>query len=163
MNAEYFKRMDFDRFYEMSAPVIEGAVKGFDTRKLAQAVQSRITFLKDIPEMLDFLAVLPDYEISLYENKKQKTDAAVSLSALNTAIKALENVSPDDWNNEYLYAELQNLAAANGLKNSQILWPVRVALSGKLSTPAGATELLELLGKTESLARMETGAGKLRT
>ncbi|MCL2703549.1 MAG: glutamate--tRNA ligase [Defluviitaleaceae bacterium] len=166
MNAEYFKRMDFERFYAMSAPIIENALSGaklsFDTHKLAQAVQSRVTFLNEVPEMLDFLPALPNYDITLYENKKQKTDVSIALSALEKSIQALTGIPAAGWQNDRLYAALQNLAAENGLKNSQILWPVRIALSGKLSTPVGATELLELLGKDESLVRITTGIESLR-
>ena len=166
MNAEYFKRMDFDRFYEMAAPIIEASLaeanQALDTRKLAQAVQSRITFLADIPEMLDFLVKLPVYDIALYDNKKQKSDAATSLSALEKTVEALQIVQDSEWKNENLYAILQNLAVVNGMKNSQILWPVRTALSGKQSTPVGATELLELLGKDESLNRINKGISLLK-
>jgi glutamyl-tRNA synthetase len=165
MNAEYIKRMDFERFYEMAVPYVEDALsdskQSFDIQKLIKAVQSRITFLKEIPEMLDFITELPSYDISLYENKKQKTDVAVSLAALEMSVKKLGDISFDNWTHENLYAAMQQLSADNDMKNSQILWPVRIALSGKLSTPVGATELLELLGKDESLLRIETGIGML--
>ncbi|MDR1704510.1 MAG: glutamate--tRNA ligase [Clostridiales bacterium] len=159
MNAEYFKRMDPERFYSMSAAYLE--TFPFDKAKLAAMVQPRITFLSEIPELLDFLKALPDYDIALYENKKQKTDAAVSLKALEPAAELLAGISPEGWNNDALYAALQGLAAEMGMKNSQVLWPVRVALSGKAATPCGATELLELLGRDASLARLDDGIKRL--
>ena len=166
MNGEYFKRMDFDKFYQMAKPVIDQALanapRAFDTEKLALAIQSRLTFLSDIPDMLNFLPALPDYSMDLYENKKQKCDAATGLAALEKAQAVLAEIPDSNWQNDSLYAALQETAAQNNMKNSQILWPVRVALSGKASTPVGATELLELLGKEESLVRIDDGIGKLR-
>ena len=67
----------------------------------------------------------------------------------------------DDWSNEALYEKLVAVAAERGVKNSIILWPLRVAVSGKASTPGGATELAALLGKQETLARMDKSIAKL--
>ena len=166
MNAEYFKRMEPSRFYEMAKPIIDKALMhhAFDTRKLAAAVQSRITFLSDIPEMLDFLPGLPTFDTELYVNKKQKCDRDTALVALSKARDVLAAIPADAWHNDNLYTALQDLAAKESLKNSQILWPVRIALSGKATTPVGATETLELFGKEESLSRLEKGiAGLVRS
>jgi glutamyl-tRNA synthetase len=159
MNAEYFKRMDPQRFQGMASDYLK--VFPYDNAKLAAMVQPRITFVSEIPEMLDFLIKLPDYDIALYENKKQKTDSEVSLKALPPVKELLAGLPSGQWNNDELYKALQELAASLGMKNSQVLWPARIALSGKAATPCGATELLELLGKDESLARLDHGIKKL--
>ena len=160
MNGEYFKKMDFNKFYEMSEPVIKealGSALSQNHKKIAAMVQTRISFIKEIPEMIGFFKELPSYSLNLYENKKQKTDAASSLASLEKTVPLLEGTEPLSWNNDFLYNALQQLAKDNGLKNSQILWPVRTALSGRQTTPCGATELLEIFGKEESLVRIKTG------
>lgn len=164
MNGEYFKRMDRSRFYVLAEPYIDDVIgaMAFDKGRLAEMVQSRITFLRDIPGLIDFLPSLPDYDAVLYENAKQKSDRSTALPALELSLEALRNHPGDSWDNDALYGVLQSLAAANNMKNSQLLWPVRIALSGRAATPCGATELLELLGKETSLDRLQKGIVKLK-
>lgn len=163
MNGEYIKRMPLEKFLEMAGPVIKETLKreNIDVNKIAAAVQQRVNFINEIPELIDFFNNVPDYDISLYENKKQKTDAQNSLPALRLALEHLSAIEAANWNNDNLYSSLQELASREGLKNSQLLWPVRVALSGKPATPCGATEILELLGKEEALRRIEDGISLL--
>jgi len=158
MNGEYFKKMDADTFYEMALPTLREAVKkdGVCYKVLAGIVQSRISFIKDIPELLDFVDTLPQYDTELYVHKKMKTDEEVSLESLKKVIAYAENrVEP--WTNDAIFAELTELAEKEGLKNGQILWPIRTALSGKPTSPCGASELMVLLGRDESIARMKKG------
>jgi len=164
MNGEYFKKMDADVFFEMVKPVLESSVKraGADMRGLAAMVQSRIRFLHEIPGMLDFIDALPDYDIVLYTHKKMKTNSENSLESLQQCVPVLTDMPDADWNNDALYTRLQKLAEETGVKNGVVLWPVRTALSGKETTPCGASELLELFGKDESLRRIQDGIERLR-
>ncbi|MHB1154381.1 MAG: glutamate--tRNA ligase [Eubacteriales bacterium] len=154
MNSEYFKKMDFDIFFSMAEKEIKSTVKrSVDTKIIAKMVQSRINFITDIPQMLDFIDTLPEYDTELYVHKKMKTDRENSLSSLKETKKMLELQS--DWTNEALYAALQTLAEKLDVKKSVILWPLRTALSGKAVTPCGATEIAEILGKDETLSRID--------
>ena len=157
MNAEYMKKLTPEAFYEKAEPWLRKAVTdpSIDLRKVAALVQSRCEILSDLPERVDFLDKLPEYETELYVHKKSKTNLENSLETLNALVPVLE--AQADWSNEGLYARLVSLAEERGVKNSVILWPLRVALSGKASTPGGATELASLLGKEASIARVRKG------
>ncbi|MDR2899299.1 MAG: glutamate--tRNA ligase [Clostridiales bacterium] len=158
MNGEYFKNMDEDVFYEKALPVLKEAVKreNADYKKLADIAKTRISFLKDIPELFDFMDKLPEYDTELYVHKKMKTDKENSLTALKETLEFFKN-NEVKWDNDSLYLALSDIVTKLGIKNSQILWPVRTALSGKPTSPAGASELMELLGKDESIKRIEKG------
>jgi len=158
MNGEYFKKMDNAKFYDMALPILKKAVKkdNTDYRALSDIVKTRINFLKEIPELLDFVDNLPEYSTELYIHKKMKTDEAISLETLKKALVYAEN-RPEPWENDAIFTELTELAEKGGLKNGQILWPIRTALSGKPTSPCGASELMVLLGKEESVARMKKG------
>jgi glutamyl-tRNA synthetase len=161
MNGEYIRKMAPEQFHEAASPYYSETLKEkvTDTFRLSRLLQPRTEAFSDIPAMVDFFESLPDYDISLYEHKKMKTDAAVSLTALKAALPVIEKA--ETWENDALYAALTGLAGEMGMKNSQILWPVRTALSGKAATPGGATELAELLGKGESVRRILKGIEKL--
>ena len=160
MNGEYCKAMDDEAFYELAKPYIEKAVtRPIDGRRLAAMVKTRIGALTEIADHLDFFEAVPEYDIALYTHKKMKTNAENSLAVLKAVKPLLE--AQEDFTNDALYATLQAFAAENGYKNGTVLWPIRTALSGKAMTPAGATEILELLGKEESLARIAAGIEKL--
>ena len=157
MNAEYMKRLTPEEFFTKAEPWLKKAVTSpaIDLRKVAALVQSRCEILSDLPERVDFLDRLPEYETELYVHKKSKTNLENSLDTLRTLLPVLE--AQEDWSNEGLYERLVALAAEKEVKNSVILWPLRVALSGKASTPGGATELASLLGKEASIARVKKG------
>ena len=128
---------------------------------LAQMVQPRVTFAFQAAEMLDFVDQLPTYDIELYNHKKMKSNAETSVKALELAMHAVKDVESADWNNDFIYTLLADVAEKNELKNGQVLWPVRTALSGKATTPCGASELAVLLGKEETVARIMKGIEKL--
>jgi glutamyl-tRNA synthetase len=161
VNGEHIKRLHPDTFYEMALPVLKDAVKtpGIDYKKLAQMTQTRVNFIQECAGLVDFIDTLPDYGAELFTHKKMKTNPEIAKKALEVSAEAL--ASFNDWSNDALYAFLTKAAEDNGLARSQILWPVRTALSGKPSSPCGATELCELLGKDESLRRIQTGITKL--
>ena len=161
MNAEYMKKLSPDEFYEKAEPWLQKAISNpaIDLKAVAALVQPRCEILSDLPERVDFLDKLPDYDTALYVHKKSKTTLENSLASLKAILPALE--AQEDWSNDALYATLTALAEQLGVKNSIVLWPLRVAVSGKASTPGGATELCALLGKAESLARIRDGIARL--
>ena len=157
MNGEYLKKMDFDTFYEMAAPYLDEAITkpGLDKKHIAELVKTRIEVFPDIKEMVDFFNELPEYDTVMYEHKKMKSTKESSLMVLKDMVDVLGNW--DDYSNDALYAMLTDYAQKHELKNGIVLWPLRTALSGKQMTPAGATEILEILGKEESLSRIRKG------
>ncbi len=160
MNGEYIKAMDFDKYFEMAKPYIDEAVKSdVDKVKLAEWVKTRIEVFPDIPALIDFVDELPDYDLEMYTHKKMKTNAQSSLEVLKDLLPLLEET--DDYSNDALYALLLKYVEEKGYKNGYVLWPVRTAVSGKQMTPAGATELMELFGKDETIKRIKAGIEKL--
>ncbi len=156
MNGEYLKAMDFDCFYEMAEPYLKEAVKkDYDLKKIAAMVKTRIEIFPDIKEHVDFFDALPDYDVAMYTHKKMKTNAETSLAVLKELLSILE--AQEDYSNDALYAALSAYVEEKGYKNGYVMWPVRTAVSGKQMTPGGATELMEVLGKEESLARIRKG------
>ena len=160
MNGEYFKAMDPDKFYEMALPYIKETVgERDDYKRLAEMVRTRISIFPDIHDQLDFLAELPDYDVAMYTHKKMKTNAETSLEVLKEVLPLLQE--QEDYSNDALYQTLLGYVEKKGCKNGYVMWPIRTAVSGKQMTPAGATEIMELLGKEESLRRIEEGIRKL--
>ena len=162
MNAEYMKKLSPEAFYAKAEPYLKKAVTNpaIDLHAVAALVQSRCEVLSDLAERVDFLDKLPEYDTALYVHKKSKTTLENSLESLRWSLDVLQSL--DTWTNESLYEALVALAAEKGVKNAIILWPLRVAVSGKASTPGGATELCALLGKDESVRRIETGIALLQ-
>jgi glutamyl-tRNA synthetase len=162
MNAEYIKKLSSDDFYAIAEPWLRQAITDapIDLKAVAALIQPRCEILSEIPEKVDFLQELPEYDPDLYVHKKSKTNLENSLSSLQAIVPVLENQA--DWTNEALYESLIALAQELGVKNSVILWPLRVAVSGRQSTPGGATELCAILGKDESLRRIAAGIEMLK-
>ena len=160
MNGEYMKAMDPDAFYKLAEPYLKEVLhRDLDLRKIAAMVQTRIEVFPDIAGLVDFFEELPEYDISMYAHKKMKTSEETSLAVLKELLPVLS--AHEDYTNDSLYALLQGFAKEKGYKNGYVLWPVRTAVSGRQMTPAGATEIMELLGKEETLARIEKGIEKL--
>ncbi len=160
MNGEYMKKMDFDRFYELALPKMKEVVsKDVNFEKLAAMVKTRIEVWQDIQTQIDFIEAVPNYHVSMNEHKKNKTKLENSLEVLHETLTLLEN--QEDYTNDALFALLGNYAAEKGKKVGFVMWPIRVALSGKQMTPGGATELMEVLGKEESLARIKAAIEKI--
>lgn len=156
MNGEYIKKMDFDKFYEMALPYIKEVItKDYDLKKIAHMVQTRIEIFPDIRDHIDFFEELPEYDVAMYTHKKMKTNAQTSLEVLQEILPVLE--SQEDYSNDALYQTLLKYVEQKGCKNGYVMWPIRTAVSGKQMTPGGATELMEVLGKEESLARIRKG------
>lgn len=163
MNGEYIKKIDSEKFYEMALPKLKQYIKreNINLKTVAGFVQTRINMLDDISNLVDFIDNLPDYSTDLYIHKKMKTNEEISLKSLKDIKTIFENTQ--DWSNDNLYNIMVNYASENNIKNGQILWPVRTALSGKPSSPCGASELAELLGKEDTINRINTGIKKLES
>ena len=160
MNSEYIKKMSDEAFLEMAMPYVDKVItKKIDKKKIALMTKSRIEVFPDICEHIDFFEKLPEYDVSMYEHKKMKTTLESSLETLKDVIPLLEKF--DDYTNDSLYAYLSKYVEEKGVKIGYVMWPIRTALSGKQMTPAGATEILEVLGKEESVSRLKTGVSLL--
>lgn len=160
MNGEYLKSMDFEKYYELALPYIKEVITGdIDTRRVAALVKTRIETLVDIKGIIDFFEALPDYDIEMFSHKKMKTDAASSLRVLTDLLPRFEAL--EDYSEAGIEALLMGYIAEKEIKNGQGLWPVRTAVSGKQSTPGGAYEIMSILGKEESLHRIQVAIDKL--
>ena len=156
MNGEYIKAMSLEEFYLMAKPYLEACLtKGQDLRKISEMVKSRIEVFPDITNLVDFFETLPDYDIDMYTHKKMKTNKETALSVLKDIYPIL--LEHDDYTNDSLYQLILQYVESNGYKNGFVMWPIRTAVSGKQMTPAGATEIMEILGKEESLIRIKKG------
>ena len=161
MNGEYIKTMDFERFFEMAEPYIRQVVtKKLDLKKIGAMVKTRIEIFPDIAGHIDFFQEMPEYDTEMYCHKKMKSTKETSLEILNEVLPILEK--QEDYKNDELYKVLSEYVADKGYKTGLVMWPIRTAVSGKQMTPAGATEIMEVLGKEESLARIRKGIEKLR-
>ena len=161
MNGEYMKKMDDDKFYGMALPYLKEVItRDLDFRKIAAMVKTRIEVFPDIKDHVDFFEKVPEYETSMYVHKKMKTNEETSLQVLKEVQPLLE--AQEDFSNDALFAMLSAYAKEHGYKVGYVMWPIRTALSGKQMTPAGATEILEVLGKEESLVRIQAAIDKLK-
>ncbi len=162
MNGEYIKAMDDDRFFEMAAPYLEKYLKpGLDKKKIAGMVKTRIEIFPDIEGLVDFFNEVPEYDPEMYRHKKMKTTPESSLAVMKEVLPVLEAL--DDYSNDAIYAKLLEFVAEREYKNGYVMWPLRTAVSGKQMTPAGATEIMEVLGKEESLRRIRAGIALLES
>lgn len=162
MNGEYMKAMDDERFYEMALPYLKKAItRDLDLHRIAAMVKTRIEVFPDIYELVDFFEQVPEYDTAMYVHKKMKTNEENSLELLKEVLPLLRE--QEDYSNDALFEMLSAFGKEKGYKTGYIMWPIRTALSGKQMTPAGATEILEVLGKEESLKRLEAAVEKLQS
>ena len=160
MNSEYMKKMDDEAFYEMALPYMKEVIsKELDFKKIAAMVKTRIEVFPDIKDHIDFFESVPEYDNSMYVHKKMKTNEEKSLQLLQEVLPLLD--AQEDYSNDALFEMLSAFAKEKGYKVGFVMWPIRTALSGKQMTPAGATEILEILGKEESKARIQAAIEKL--
>jgi nondiscriminating glutamyl-tRNA synthetase len=161
MNGEYIKAMDDEKFYALAEPYIKKVItKPMDLHKIAAMVKTRIEKLPDIAEHIDFFEEMPEYDVAMYTHKKMKTDAASSLQTIEDVLPILK--AQEDFSNDALYETLSKYVSDKGVKTGFVMWPLRTALSGKQMTPAGATEIMEVLGKDETIRRLEAAVVKLQ-
>ena len=160
-NAEYMRKLPFEEYLRLAAPWFEKALAPgkFDLRRLAELMQNRTEVLKDIPDMVSFLAEMPEFDPAIYTHKKMKTNPEIALQALNAVRPMLETIDP--WTEQQLHDKVMEFIPTTGLKNGQMLWPLRIAISGRESTPGGAFEIAYLLGREETLKRLDDSIARL--
>jgi glutamyl-tRNA synthetase len=160
MNSEYIKKMDSEEYYEYALPYVKQVItKGVDVKVIADLVKSRIEVFPDIVSLIDFFEELLDYDIEMFTHKKMKTTSESSLQVLCDVLPRFEVL--EDYSVTAIENLLMTYIAEQGIKNGQGLWPVRTAVSGKQSTPGGAYEIMNILGKEESLRRIRVAIEKL--
>lgn len=160
MNGEYLKAMEFEPFYTMAEPYIKEVItKEMDLKKIATLVKTRIEVFPDIKEHIDFFEEVPEYDVAMYTHKKMKTNPETSLPVLKEVLPILE--AQADYSNDALYQTLVQYIEEKGYKNGYVMWPIRTAVSGKQMTPGGATEIMEIIGKEESIIRIKKAIEKL--
>ena len=161
MNGEYIKAMDNEKFYEMALPYVKEVItKDLDLNMIMDMVKTRIELFPEIPEMIDFFEEMPDYDIEMYTHKKMKTNSENSLEVLEELLPILEGT--DDYSVDGLHDLVFEYIAKKECKNGQALWPLRTAVSGKQMTPAGAFEIMNVIGKDETIKRIKIGIEKLK-
>ncbi len=161
LNAEHLRALPLETFHELAKPFYPPELDLYDTLKISKLLQVRTERLNQIPEQVAFFVAVPEYDISMYEHKKSKSDLESSLAILKGVIPLLEDLKT--FNNENLYMVLKSYAKDNGYKTGTVMWPIRTALSGVMATPGGATDLAEVLGRTETLRRIRAGIDKLES
>ena len=160
-NSTYIKNLSPEDFYAVAEPYLKEGIQNpaIDLKLVAPLIQTRLDVLTEIPAMVDFFDALPAYSNDLYSHKKMKTNPENSLEALQMVVPVFEAMT--EWTFESIHDALINLAAEKELKNGRIMWPVRVAASGKPTTPGGAVEICHILGKEETLRRIRAGIQQL--
>lgn len=157
MNSEYIKAMDFEKYFVLVQPKLDEALKNksLDFRKIAALLQKRLETLNDVAGLVDFFDELPEYETELYVHKKMKTTEEIALDSLKACLPVLESLPV--WEETAIHDSMMALVEEKAIKNGQMLWPLRTALSGKPTSPGGAIELADILGREESIKRINKG------
>lgn len=162
MNSEYIKKLSLDEFNELALKEYKKVLKkDFDFKLISELIHTRCEILSDIPERIDFFEELPEYSTDMYVHKKMKSTVETSLDNLKKVLPILEGIEVSDWNVDYLHEKVFELINSLEIKNGQMLWPIRTAISGKAVTPGGAFELAVILGKEETLKRIHKGISLL--
>jgi len=159
LNGEHIRALNLDEFHALAESHYPEELSGYDTHKISELLQVRTEKLTDIPGMVRFFVAVPEYDIEMYRHKKSKCDPEISLEILKAVKPILEDLKT--WDNDNLYLVLKAFGKEHGYKTGTVMWPIRTALSGVMTTPGGATALAEVLGKEESLQRIQAGIDKL--
>ncbi|ACD52707.1 glutamate--tRNA ligase [Clostridium botulinum] len=163
MNGEYIRKLSLDEFHELAVPEYKKVLKkDFDLKFISELLHTRCELLSDLAEQIDFLEELPEYSTDLYVHKKMKSTVESSLENLQKVLPIIEEIDEANWNKDYIHEKVFELIKSLEIKNGQMLWPIRTALSGKSFTPGGAFELAILLGKEESISRLKKGIELLK-
>ncbi|MFL5812442.1 MAG: glutamate--tRNA ligase [Bdellovibrionia bacterium] len=162
LNTLHVRALTPEKFHELATPYYPAAVRErFDTQKISALIQSRVERMTDVPQLCAFLMEMPfPYDKAIFEHKKMKTTPEASLPVLEDVRGKFAALEP--WTHQSLHDFLLGYATEKGLKNGQVLWPVRVAITGLPSTPGGAVEAADLLGKQETLARLDRSISLLK-
>lgn len=164
MNGEYIKKMDSERFYELALPYLKETIKreDIDLKLIASYVQSRVSLVQDVVSLIDNIDEIGEYDNAIYCHKKMKTTEEMSLEHLQAILPLIESIPPEKWNSEYLHDVIMEKIKEIGVKNGQVLWPLRTALSGRPTSPCGGIDYLIILGKKDSIKRINYGIEKLQ-
>ena len=160
-NAEYVRRLSPEKYLEYAAPWLAKVLdeSKFDFKRLGELLQARTEYFAQLPDMVKFLAEMPEFTEDMYLNKKQKSTLETAKEALAKIRPVLEGIA--DWNEQNIHDVVMEFIAGTGMKNGQVLWPLRIAVSGQMNTPGGAFEIMYLLGKDETLKRLTASMAKL--
>ena len=162
INSEYIRALSPEAFYQKAKPYIDSVVKTeCDRALLCSVLQQRCEVLSDIPEQIDFIDAMPEYDNELYTSKKMKTNAETSKEALTAMLPVLEEISEADFTKDAIHTALFALIEKMGVKNGYMLWPLRVAVSGKQFTPGGGIELAAVIGKAKTIERVKMAIDRL--
>jgi glutamyl-tRNA synthetase len=159
LNGEHIRSLSEAQFHELALPYYPGSIAHLDLVKISRLIQLRVERLIDIPQQVDFLVNLPEYDRILFDNLKSRSSLESSLQVLKGAYPILEGLQV--WDNANLFEVLKAFGEQNGLEVGTVMWPIRTAISGLLKTPGGATELAEIIGKSETLRRIKLAIAKL--
>lgn len=159
LNGEHIRARSLEEFHDLAEPFYPEALSAYDTKKISELLQVRTEKLTDIPGMVAFFVEVPNYDVEMYRHKKSKCDPETSLEVLKGTQPVLEHL--ETWDNQSLYLALKAFGKNHDYKTGTVMWPIRTALSGVMSTPGGATALAEVLGKEETLRRVAAGIEKL--
>lgn len=159
LNGEHIRALPLEEFHALAQPYYPEGLANYNTLKISELLQVRTEKLADIPEMVAFFVTVPDYEIDLYHHEKSKCTPEVSLQLLQRVLPILDEMT--EWDNDHLFLTLREFGKEEVYKTGTVMWPIRTALSGIVSTPGGATALAEVLGKEETLRRIQAGIDKL--
>jgi len=162
MNGMYLRAMSLEQFHEICLPFYKDSIKRIcDLKEVSKILQQRLSVLTEIPEMVDFIDTLADYDVQMYYHPKMKTDNAICILALEESLKVYETI--ENWDSvDELHQKLSETPTRLGIKNGQFYWPIRTAVTGKQFTPGGALEIPYILGKEETIRRTLIGLDKLR-
>ncbi len=162
LSGEYIKEMTFEQFKEHALPFLKNSKEygKYDEDKLLALVKSRVQIFSEIPEKLDFLEEFGAFDVNLFVNEKQKASVELAKTLLPQIKTVLENVN--EWQNSVLFDVLVKLSAEAGVKKQALLWIARIAITAKEATAGGATEIAELIGKEETLRRLDFSMGLLK-
>ena len=158
MNGVYLRNMDAETYQELVKPYIENETH-YDYKLIAKAIKDRVSILSEIKDMISFFNSVEDYELDIYANKKAKTDSSNAKEMLNIALNSLNSLN--EWNNDSIFETLAKVASEHEIKNITLMYPIQVALSGRTVAPGGATAIAEILGKEETLKRINQAINKL--
>ncbi|MBR1559363.1 MAG: glutamate--tRNA ligase, partial [Clostridia bacterium] len=159
--AEYIRKLPPEKYLEIATPWLEKALDParFDFKRLAELLQGRTEVFSQLPDMVRFLKEQPEFPADFYVNKKQKSTLESAKAALDALKPILEGIG--DWTEAELHDRVMEAIPGLGMKNGQVLWPMRIAISGQMSTPGGAFEIAYLLGRDETLRRLDQAIAKL--
>ncbi|MBQ7488500.1 MAG: glutamate--tRNA ligase, partial [Clostridia bacterium] len=161
-NAHYIRELTPERYAEYATPWLSTVLDPdkFDFARLCELLQGRTEIFSQLPDMVRFLAEMPEFDPELYVNKKSKTTLEIARTALEFIEPILRTIP--EWTETALHDTIMAAIPESGMKTSQILWPFRIAITGQAATPGGAFEMAYLLGRETTMARLSASMDALK-